>query len=117
MKKYALSLGTLIIVSGSLFLSQATTFASTMSTTTNTTSVTTLSCMVSALDIRENTLLTGWNTYSSGISAAYSARILSLDSAWQITDRTERKSAIKAAWSTFESTRKSEAATWKTTNK
>ncbi len=57
-----------------------------------------LVCVRTAVAKRESALLSAWNTASSSQSTAYTTRALALDTAYQITDKTARRTAIENAW-------------------
>ncbi len=70
-------------------------------------------CMQTVIDARETALIAEWAAYTAGITSAYSARKATLHSAWDITDRKQRREAIRAAWRVFEKSMHTVRADWK----
>lgn len=64
-------------------------------------------CLVDAIKKRDASVLSGWNTYSDAMVAAYTARPLALETAWKITtSKKDRIAAVKKAWRDFKDARK-----------
>ncbi len=72
----------------------------------NTFSAADLACVQTAVDARETTIGTAFNTYSTAMASALSARKAALHTAWGMTDNTARRTARNAAWSTFKTASK-----------
>lgn len=65
-----------------------------------------LACVQTAVEKRENAIISAFDTQSSVVKTALSARKDALKAAWAITDQKERHVAIKKAWSDFTVTAK-----------
>lgn len=80
------------------------------------------SCVANAVEARDASILSSFNTYTSGVNQALATRKDSLKSAWAITDKTQRRAALKAAWNTYKksvselrsSMKNSRSAAWST---
>ncbi len=79
---------------------QATTTASTTATSTGATS-TQILCMQNALDKRENALITGHDTYNTGVKAALTNRLTGLKASWGLADRKLRIEKRLATYKAF----------------
>ncbi|MEK9132201.1 MAG: hypothetical protein AAB606_00625 [Patescibacteria group bacterium] len=69
-----------------------------------------LTCMAAAVDKREVAILTVVDTQYNAVKTALTARQAALKLAWVISDRSQRKEAVKAAWKAFHGT-------WRVSNK
>ena len=58
-------------------------------------------CVSTATDTREDAILAAFNTFSSSMVSALTARGTSLTAANAMTDKDARKTARKSAWETF----------------
>ncbi len=58
-------------------------------------------CLITALDTRDAAITTALNTYTSTITTALGARTTALNAAWAITDKTQRRTALRQAWTDF----------------
>lgn len=76
-----------------------------------------ISCVSTAVGVREDALLSAWNKFDDAVTAVLTARKSALISAWALTDRSARRSAVKEAWSTARKDRKSATATYKSERK
>ncbi len=72
-----------------------------------------LACTSTAVEKRENTIITAEATLHTSWSTALTTRRDALKTAWAITDRTERRQAIKDAWTAYKKSRKAAFATWR----
>jgi len=72
-------------------------------------------CIQAAVGVRETSLGAGFAAFASTVSAAYSTRQPALLAAWEIVEKSARKTAVKAAWTSFSTSKKSAAAAWKKT--
>ena len=81
-----------------------------------------LDCVRTALTTREAGVRSAYSTLSTTLLAGLDTRAAALNTAWTLTDRTARKSAIDTAWSGWNSTaksaregfKKSRKSTWET---
>ena len=71
-----------------------------------------VACMQSAIVERDNAVIAAVNTYHTAVVSALTARRDAFSTAWAITDRTARKTALKTALETFRSARKSASETF-----
>lgn len=69
-------------------------------------SSTDLSCMQSAVEKRDNAIIDAWDDLHDDMTAALTERRDDLKSAWGLSDKKERRAAIKAAWKAFKAARK-----------
>src|SRR3989344_549768 len=60
-----------------------------------------LACMQTAVDKRDTAIIAGVDAYHTAVKAALEARKTSLKAAWGITDRKERRAALKTAWRAY----------------
>lgn len=67
-----------------------------------------IACIQKAVEMRDNSLIATWDTFSVNVKKAYEARRDALKAAWALTDVRARKDAIKAAWNKFQETVKRE---------
>ncbi len=63
-------------------------------------------CMQTAVDTRESSLETAWNTFTTSVTSALSARKTALHDAWGLSVVSERNAAIKTAWKEWKSASK-----------
>lgn len=83
-----------------------------------------LVCMQNAVVTREDAIIAAFDTYHANVKTALTTRRDALKAAWAISDRDDRKEAIRKAWSDFKGTWKKERkalneakkATWKKFN-
>lgn len=61
-------------------------------------------CMQNATVKRDDAIIAGLDTFSSSVKVALQTRRDGLKAAWAITDNTQRKTAIKTAWTAFQGT-------------
>lgn len=64
-----------------------------------------IACVRTAVGVREAAFITAWDTFSDGINTALTARKTALDTAWNISGKTARDAAVRAAWQTWQETR------------
>ena len=57
-------------------------------------------CMQTAVDKRDSSVISAWDTLSAAIKSALSARQSDIKTAFGITDKKARKTAIRDAWKT-----------------
>jgi hypothetical protein len=62
-----------------------------------------LNCIRTATIKRETALVSSFSAFSSGVVVAYNTRANALSTAWQLTDKTARKTAIDTAWKNWKS--------------
>ncbi len=105
-------LGSLAIVG--MIAVAATTLAQTSSTTPSQTVINKISCVGTAVNAREQAIDTAMSTYTQGVNAAYGARATALSQAYSQTTMKSVRSAVKAAWSTFNASVKSARKAWQT---
>jgi len=60
-----------------------------------------LACMQTAVEKRDNAMITATDKFSVAVKSALEKRRDALKSAWGLTDRTARRTAIKKSWSDF----------------
>lgn len=65
-----------------------------------------LACVQSAVNKREGSIIAAWDIFSASARTALTTRQSSLNSAWAIQERQERRAAIKSAWQTFRTSAK-----------
>jgi hypothetical protein len=63
-------------------------------------------CMAAAVDVREEALMDAWETMSTDIVTALTARKTALHSAWELTDVAARNTAVKNAWKEWKADKK-----------
>lgn len=66
-----------------------------------------IACVAAAVDMREASLGSAFATFASAQSAALSARLNALHTAWRMTDGKARNAAIQTAWQAYRSAHKS----------
>ncbi len=76
-----------------------------------------MACIKTAVGKREDSLVAGHDAYALAIKNAYTARKTALMSAWDLTDKTARRSAVKSADQAFRTSAKSARSTWNTARK
>lgn len=64
-------------------------------------------CVQNAVTKRENAIIAGVDAFSTTVKSALQTRRDSLVNAWSITDKNQRRAAIKTAWDAFRGTWKS----------
>jgi len=70
-------------------------------------------CVSSAVSTREDALLSSWNKFDDAVTAMLSARKSALTSAWSLTEKADRKKAVRDAWATAKKARRDAAKTYK----
>ncbi len=70
-------------------------------------------CIQAAVDKRETDLAAGVESFVNGLRQAFAARKDALKAAWANSDKKERDSALKAAWSAFGQSSKKARSDWK----
>ena len=73
-----------------------------------------ITCVGTAINTREQSIDTAMTTYSSANGAAYTARASALQKAYTQTTAKAVSSAVKASWTTFNSSVKSARKAWQT---
>lgn len=102
-----------IFIASNIVLAQTT--ATTTSSSSNPSRKTVdLVCMQTVVDTRENALLAARITQGNAISTAYQIRKPALHEAWNIANKTARRSAVKAAWKTWNDSMKKANKDWRT---
>lgn len=66
--------------------------------------LTALECMAQAVDTREAAVAAALETSYNNIRTALTTRRSSLAAAWALTDRIQRRNAVRSAWSLFHGT-------------
>lgn len=79
---------------------------------TRQTKIVDIACVGAAVAARETALTSAASTETQAIAAAYTARASALSAAYQNTDPTQAKAAVKKAWSDFTSATKGAKQTW-----
>ena len=79
---------------------------------TRPTKIVDIACVGTAVAARENALTSAASTETQSVAAAYAARASALNAAYQNTDPTQVKTAVKKAWSAFTSATKGARQTW-----
>ncbi len=74
-------------------------------------------CVQGYVATRESALMSAWSSYASGMTSAYDIRKAALASAWGTTEAAARRTAVKAAWTTFRSSKKVTVKSWNDTRK
>lgn len=59
-------------------------------------------------------MLTAVNAYTTSIISAFQTKKTALHAAWSIADSSQRKAAVKTAWTAFAQSKKAAKATYKT---
>jgi type IV secretory pathway TrbL component len=80
-------------------------------------SPTTIACVGTAVNAREQAIGAAATKYTTAANASYSARATALAQAYTLTTKDAVRSAVKAAWSSFNSSMKSARGEWKTSRK
>lgn len=65
-----------------------------------------LACMQTAVEKRDNAIISAWDALTASIKTALSVRRDALKAAWGISDKRERRDAIRKAWTDFKNTKK-----------
>lgn len=73
-----------------------------------------LSCVASGVEIRDNAIIAAHDVFSVSIKNALTVRRDALKTAWNITDKTARDTAKKAAWNTFKTSSQAAHSTMRT---
>lgn len=73
-----------------------------------------MACIKTAIGKREDTLIAGHDAYALAIKNAYTARKTALMAAWDQTDRTARRNAVKVADKAFRDAVRTARMTWNT---
>lgn len=60
-----------------------------------------LACMQAAVEKRDNAIIAAFDTFSVTVKSALTTRRDALKAAWGITDRAQRRAALRSAWSAF----------------
>ncbi|MBI4385664.1 hypothetical protein HY573_02440, partial [Candidatus Parcubacteria bacterium] len=63
-----------------------------------------IACIAAAVDMRDAAIGAALGTYHTTVKTALEARRAALKAAWAIAESKERRTAIKAVWSTFRGT-------------
>lgn len=58
-------------------------------------------CVISAIEKRDASIINGLESYTANSKTALSDRTTALSQAWSITDRTQRKAALKKIWNDY----------------
>lgn len=58
-------------------------------------------CVKTAVGVREDAIMSALNTFNASLTAAHTARKTALQAAWDETERSDRRSAMRAARKTF----------------
>lgn len=61
-------------------------------------------CMQAAIERRDSTIIIATQNYSTSVTTALQARKDALKTAWAITNRPERRKALRMAWNNFQGT-------------
>ncbi|MEK7493863.1 MAG: hypothetical protein AAB630_01765 [Patescibacteria group bacterium] len=72
-----------------------------------------VACIKSAVEKRDTAIIAAFDTLHDSAKTALTARKTALLAAWDITDRTARRAALKAAWKTYGDAIKSARATFR----
>ena len=103
-KKIIISLVILsFALAGALIVSAQTTGTDIVATPTASIDI---ACMKTAVEAREDAVKAAFDKFSSSISLALQTRKSELSTAWTITDKTQRRNAIKTAWKNFTKSKK-----------
>lgn len=73
-----------------------------------------MACIKTAIGKREDALVAGSDAYALSVKNAYTTRKTALMSAWDLTDKTARRTAVKAADQAFKTSVKTARSTWNT---
>ncbi len=93
------------IIGGALVVSSLMVGLVAFAQNTNTNNVanqtTMMACVASAVAVRESAIQSAFSAFSTSMSSAFTKRASDLATAWTLTDRTARNTAIKSAHSVF----------------
>lgn len=64
-----------------------------------------LACMQASVEKRDNAMVAAFDAFSASARSAFIARRDALKAAWGITDRAQRRAALRNAWSAFRASR------------
>lgn len=123
MKKYlALTLAFVILFTGTFVFAEGNVSVKTQPTRSELKGATSLdmtviACIKTAITKREDTLSTGYSTYSINIASSYSARKVALLAAWDSSDAKTRRSAVRSADLAFKSSVLSAKKAWNGTRR
>jgi len=73
-----------------------------------------LACMQSVVEKRDNAIIAAFDTFSTSMKTAFTARRDTLKATWGISERAQRRSALKNAWHTFRTARRTAVRTYRT---
>lgn len=76
-----------------------------------------LTCMQTAVDTREDAVATAFKGFNDDVVAGLAARKTGLHDAWGLSDKVARQSAVKSAWKTWKTSKKSAHTELKTARK
>jgi hypothetical protein len=76
-----------------------------------------LACVKTAITKREDALIAGHDIYALAVKNAYTARKTALLLAWDKTDRTERRTAVRSADKAFKDSVRGARTTWQNTRR
>ncbi len=74
-------------------------------------------CIKNAIEKRDNAVISALNIFNSSVSLALAARRDALKAAWDLTDKAQRKEALKTAWGNYKTSLKDSRTTLKDTKK
>ncbi len=114
LKKIILASGLALSLAGSLAMPV---FADTTTTTPPANPTLDVACIQSAVDKRDTAIIAAVDAYHDAIKSALQTRLAALKTAWAITSRTDRRTALKNAWSAFTASQKLAAKNLKTAKK
>lgn len=60
-----------------------------------------VTCMQTAVETRDTAIIAAFDTYTTTVKAALTARKDALKAAWAVTNKKDRRTAIMTAWSTY----------------
>ena len=66
-----------------------------------------LTCMQTAVGVREDAIAEGFKGFNDDVMAGLATRKSALNTAWGMTDKMARASAIKSAWTAWKTAKKS----------
>jgi hypothetical protein len=75
------------------------------------------SCVKAAVEKREKAMQTALESFTKSVNSALKDREKALSDAWDMSDATKRKAAIKKAWETFTTTSKTAKKTFNSAGK
>lgn len=70
-------------------------------------------CVQSAVGKRDTAITASLDVFYNAMKTAFQTRQSALNSAWSITDRNQRRSALKTAWKNFTNAQKTASKTYK----